>query len=102
MSEWTHIKGTQSARPKEVEYASNQVYLRKNIVAVEDTDSDNAEKDGDSHTKIPGWEYDETKLPISEYEESLKVVSNPIYVANQAAMDQRVADLEALVTTLME
>lgn len=98
MSEWNHVKGTQSERPKELEPTiTGKLYVRKNIKQVTDINADNSSEE--NHTAIPGWEYDEIVMSKEEYDEYLKLTANPLYEAETSELKARILNLETYIAT---
>lgn len=54
------VRGTQEQKPRELEFGKTTVYERKNIVRVDEPDTD--ERRG-----FHGWEYDETEYTLEEW-----------------------------------
>lgn len=54
------VRGTQPDKPRELEFAQDTVYERRNIIRVEEPDTD--EQRGFS-----GWEYEETQYTLDEW-----------------------------------
>lgn len=102
MSEWVHITGSQPERPKDTETSANRVYLRRNIIAVDDIDADSAEQDEENHTAVPGWEYDEMILSKAEYNSALAILANPFYTANADDLETRITNIETFIATSTE
>ena len=61
--EFTFVKSGSTIKPEEIETKSSAttVYIRKNIVETTRTDMDG--------TETPYYEYDEAKVPKSEYQD---------------------------------
>lgn len=72
------VRGTQKAKPLELEFGKNTVYERKNIRRVDEDDTE--EKKG-----FHGWEYDETKYTYAEWykQDSIK---NKLAIAELAGL----------------
>lgn len=72
------VRGTQKAKPLELEFGKNTVYERKNIRRVDEGDTE--EKKG-----FHGWEYEETKYTYAEWykQDSIK---NKLAIAELAGL----------------
>lgn len=85
------IRGTMNIVP-EVEINFNTVYVRTNIVRVEEDE-------------FSGWQYDETEYTQSEYvdvlEVTLKNANNEIAVLRKADLDNKVALTEIFEMLIM-
>lgn len=85
------IRGTMNTVP-EVEINFNTVYVRTNIIQVEEDD-------------FSGWQYDETEYTQSEYidvlEVTLKNANSEIVVLRKADLDNKVALTEIFEMLIM-
>lgn len=85
------IRGTMNTVP-EVEINFNTVYVRTNIIRVEEDD-------------FSGWQYDETEYTQSEYidvlEVTLKNANSEIAVLRKADLDNKVALTEIFEMLIM-
>lgn len=72
------VRGTQKAKPLELEFGKTTVYERKNIRRVDEDDTE--EKKG-----FHGWEYDETTYTYAEWykQDSIK---NKLAIAELAEL----------------
>ena len=72
------VRGSQEAKPLELEFGKTTVYERKNIRRVD-------EEDTEERRGFRGWEYEETQYTIAEWnrQDSLK---NKLAIAERAAL----------------
>ena len=63
------VRGTQTAKPLEIEFTKDTVYERRNVKRIEEPDTD--ERRGFS-----GWEYEETLYTVSEWHRKEALATN--------------------------
>lgn len=94
--EWKTVRGTQDKKPEQLEYASDYVFLRKNIHSVSETDPTDETKN------FTGWEYDEILLTKEQYNDYVKIVGNPFYVSETDELKNRISNVETYIALSTE
>ena len=72
------VRGSQEAKPLELEFGKTTVYERKNIRRVD-------EEDTEERRGFHGWEYEETQYTIAEWNRQ-DSLNNKLAIAELAAL----------------
>lgn len=91
--EYLNVRGSQSERPNELEINVDTAYVRKNIITIDESNSENG-------MGFKGWQYDEIQYSLNEFQEltstQVKLLEdeNASLFMSSAIMIQRIEQLE--------